>query len=422
MSKIHEIVKFIPNTFKNSYRTYALFMREYEEYLNGAEHTSLLQNISDYTLKELNVQSLEYANEHLYFTLHENAAYTPEILRYINQSAGTIDALKAYFKLSHNDDVNIQLSSDVIFKLSNTWHSSSRVYTVLGVSDRIESVVRVADGKSPFIERQIRAGNITILFLDSSVVLNENETLLVNNTTNAAVGLPYVPDFSLCTNMSVGDYVAVFDGVITGEYQVTSTSKGGVATVNITSAGTSYEVGDKVLAVENTGFFATVTHVGVNGEVAEVTVTSEGRFKSLPTLYIKSVSGVGCELTAVSTTIGRILNYRVTQPNVTSTFVYSNTTGTGSVNITQLVKSQVVVKQIVQMNNVLGSNNYIIDSLNLHEHSYKILTKTPYYLWKDVVDKHFHRYGFKYTVSYTTLEVFDTMNNSSNIEAGAYII
>lgn len=411
--KIHNVEKYVPSTFKVAYPRYAQLMSEYSKFLNAHDSSDTLNEYIDYVKGDFDTSNFFYKQNELFFNTQQTGDHISKVVRYVNDSAGSIDAIKCFFMLAHADKVEILVPKNVLIKSSNTIHSQTRVYNVVHPDTVIDKITRLSDTTTPFIEKQysVSTGSTTthVLMVDSSFNTADNDVVVVNSKDNAFAMNPYTPDFKDCTNFMIGDYITVSDRYIIGEYKVTSVLIGSVYTVDIRSGGTDYIVGDVVRSTTGNGFYAVVSGVDSVGSITSINVKNSGRFIVRPTLYTISQNGHSAVLDIGQNDIGKIGTFEVIQSNVDNVVTsVSASNANAFVSINQLHRTPVTKSVNLLTNSVLGINNFVIDSNNLHENSFTIITKTPELLWCDVVNTHLNRYGNTYRVVYNLIEVADT--------------
>lgn len=198
---------------------------------------------------------------------------------------------------------------------------------------------------------------------------------------------------------SLDDELNVTGAGLEGVIRVTNLKGGKVDSVNITSPGESYAVGDKILAEKleddfGFGFYAKVSKIGANGEITEVNVSDFGRgYRVVPPLYIKSGTGSHAKLEIVSSSIGAVNRIAILQPYVD----FDPTTATVELGNAAFEVGETTIfttRSYKDRRGVLGENSVLIDSDQYQQFSYDLVTALSSGVHRQIVDELLHPVGY----------------------------
>jgi hypothetical protein len=349
------------------------------------------------------------------------------LLRDFYLSRGSENSFRLLFRVLFGEDAAINYPRERLFVLSDAtyskdhWilttatnlrtdifdkiiHSSSLSLTVKGqisgTALSIDKVVPIVyDGKQ-YLKILVSETELDFKPLETVVISDGTfsvyETILPRaKLTIEQPGKMYRPD----------DAVIVHGAIINGYAKVKSITRGGVTGINIINPGQGYAVGDQVKTKytgDGTGFFATISKVGSNGEIQKFKIWSTGYdYSYIPSLEVISETGSGAELVAVSDTIGGIKKIEIVDQywgfnssNPTAT-VISNT-GTGaviSVDISGCISRDKLSykneKGILELNCILHDSDYF------QQYSYEVHSKVASSHFNDIVDDLLHPVGLQ---------------------------
>lgn len=206
---------------------------------------------------------------------------------------------------------------------------------------------------------------------------------------------------------SEGDPVDVYYCGKDGGYSVSKTLKGTVDGIQITIPGLGYAVGDRITDKNSNNFSGVVTAVNVSGSITGTKIRNRGyNYASLPLLKVykngvapPSTPGMGdAVLTAQTTTIGRILEIKKTEPYVDATdpSVFATVASTygvsASIDVSKITRFS--KKGWASNRGFLGENTTLIDSDINQQFSYRIISDVDPRRYLDLVDSLLHPVGY----------------------------
>ena len=411
----------IPQFLQEEYPQFISFIREYYNWLE-AEGTpdaprtdNFVRVLLDHTANNDVFESSEYIDQKMIglgFPNSSNLKIPPAhfiaMLRDFYTMRGNADSFKFLFRAFYNQDIDILFPREYLSGASSTrWGRSSQLYATMsdtGSNDfkiiadpanhssvkikGVTSGVEVQCERIEFIDMNGERFMKLIISDAFGKFTNREPIKLIFETHSITESLIVCNDLEIANaglNYQVGDVfeIASADAISLGTYQVAEVYNGSVSSINIISAGTGYVVGDSIIAEQSAsgaGFFGEVKAVNGTGGVTACRVSNKGwNYTTLPPLSIKSKTGTGAEIDAVSTTIGKIKKIETIYPTVSREVLQSFTldphSSTGSGASFSLVGSPIFTSPIEiaeKSKGLLGGNNIVTDSNYFQQFSYEI--------------------------------------------------
>ena len=364
----------------------------------------------------------------IHIPIHESITNKSLITHYLNvilSKRGTEAAIKAFFKLSFNEDVIISYPYRLLFipsitqhdtlhscLLSSTVKPNGNYYTLQGYSSGLVGSVETISyfEKDSLYYIYVEFHSTETLKLDERVDLIGAETIVC---VNEGVHVPKVNNVGKL--FVTGDIISFTNCVVQGEFEVVQLVKDSVS-VTVSAGGIGYKVGELILSNPNNGFFAKVHKVTAQGTIQEVRVYNGGNgFVDTPELKIYTVNGTGAVIHAFTKSGGGVNKIKVKQPALLPySTEYKAYTANGVMLDVELDRvPQTAHSNFLNNDHKTAINNFILDSNNTHNHSYNIITSLDIKYWKAYVDKYFHRSGYVYS-HINPITVTSTVNASVN--------
>lgn len=417
----HSVKDSIPNFVEYNYPDFVELIEIYYRHLLEQTDAQYVPDAHKYILADDDIDNyiaLLQAELGINIPIHESITNKSLITYYLNvilSKRGTEAAIKAFFKLSFNEDVIVNYPYRLLLISSITQHDilnscllqsdkkpSGNYYTIKGFSSGLEGSIE----KISYFERDDKYYSFIEFHSNSTLKLDERVDLIGTDTItciNTGVHVPLINNAGkLFKN---GDMISFTDCAVQGEFEVVQLIEDGI-TVNVDVAGTGYVKGELVLANPNNGFFAKIHSVDATGGILEVKVFNKGEgFTETPALKIYS-GGTGAVLSAFTQRGGGINKVKVKQPAILPLSekykVYSANGVMADVSLTRVPQTE--HSNFINNDHKTAINNFILDSNKTHNHSYKIITQLDIKYWKKYVDEYFHRSGYVYNhVSPTTV-------------------
>lgn len=410
----HSVKDSIPNFVEYNYELFVEMMELYYEHLLEQSDAKQLLDTHGYILADDTTDDYIARLQDelgLDIPIHESITNKSLITHYLNvilSKRGSEAGLRAFFKLAFNESVIVNYPYRLLFipsitkhdtlrscLLSSTTKPSSTYYSIKGFSSGVDGDIETVSTfeKNGLYYLYVEFHTNDVLKLDERVDLIGESTLSCINT-----GV-FVPNIKNSGKLyKVGDVISFTDCVVQGEFEVVQLETDGIS-VNIDDGGIGYAVSDIIMSSPNNGFFSKVDSVDVNGTITAIKVTSRGSgFIDTPVLKITSKNGSGAILRAFSQSSGGVKKIKVTQPALLPlSDDYKAYTANGVMLDVELERvPQTTHSNFVNNNHKTAINNFILDSNNIHNHSYNIITSLDLKYWKSYVDKYFHRSGYVY--------------------------
>lgn len=413
---LHAIRDNIPNFVEYNYPLFADFIEHYYEFLISDSDLKKLIEFHNYILanddKLDNYIDLLKEEVGLDIPIHEAFADNKKLvihyLNFILKKRGNESAIKALMKLSFNEDVIVEYPYKLLFIPSNTKHNvlktcllksevkpDKNYYSLKSYSSDLEGDIESISifEKNGFYYSFIEFYSTKDLKVNERIDLIGNDTIICNNEGVYEISIDNKGQY-----FKIGEIISFTDSIVQGEYIIVDITKGYIDSLSITSAGTGYKAGDVILSKPNKGFFAKVTTVGSNGEITAVELLNTGEeFEEMPEFYILS-EGTGAKISGTSKNIGGIKKVKILQPTLlkqSDQYTLYTNKGINATLTLGLVGSSNSTA-FLNNNHKTAINNFILDSKDIHEHSYNIITELDFKFWKKYLDKYLHRSGFVY--------------------------
>lgn len=353
------------------------------------------------------------------------------------ETRGSKASFKILFQLMFNKGVEIVYPRDYLMSLDGYTYLRTNQIVISGEFQLTENsgllglrsgTMSGIESFQPFYIDGSRYYIVNCNNIEDSFILNEpiQVTSYEYDIVYNEINLPLI-DISI---VNKGRYYKVGDKIIpnsnkfyNSHFIVDKVSKGTIDSINIVNGGTGYKVGDKIKTIGLSHFSASVSKIGLNGNILKITVKNKGyKFPELPQLYVNTVSGVDAVILAESNTIGRVESIRIQNGSLvhdTGNITYSIISEHGEGLIVKNV-GVTHYKRMEYKNNVtdISPKNMLMDSIDNHSHSYKIISDVPASKYKKVVDKYNNPTGYVYTSIYTKLNKV----NIANIEVVGELI
>jgi hypothetical protein len=324
------------------------FLANMLSYANIDETTlSFLENFSGTFLSDFPVDNLQSGLNKRTLVKH---------IREFYQSAGTENSVKFLFRLLFNEDVSIYYPTNDILRVSDgKWQndyvikvSNSRLNDdikelegseIRGLTSKAKALVEKVKtyvASNSFYVAEIYLRDIDPLFPISSFVPGEyisgtsiEDNLFSERIYHILVGTEIV---SPGLFNSPGDLVIIQSNIgVDGFVVVNDVEKGSIEDIEILDGGSGYALNEIITFSSSSGRRAKAKITGVDGSgaITTVNVTNQGYdYKELPVVNISTAGGSGAILYPVSSSIGKIKNFKIINfgvnynPNESETFPY----------------------------------------------------------------------------------------------------
>lgn len=319
-----------------------------------------------------------------------------EFIKHVNEffkTKGTEEAIKVFFKILFNDNVEIFYPRDEIFTASeSTWTEQKSIKvsrTGIAIEDIRKKILWFGTTGRFYVDEVVEyPDGIHAQLIISGLIGNiESQTKVRQNKDSA------VPGFELTLKKQFTKFLVLSPGY--GHHKddqfststaygnvvckVTSVNRGTITSVNITSAGTGYSsLTDTVTVSGGDGFPADIRLVTSSGQIVDTEIFYPGRmYSKVPALIINTENGENGLLTAVSTNIGGIRGIDIIESGINTPNTLDITLGNASVRLISGILS-VTSGNFSNFQNFLSSKNTVFEDEHYYQlFSYVLKTNTP---------------------------------------------
>ena len=413
MHILHSVPDSIPDFVESQYPLFAKLVESYYEYLLLNTDAKLLTDEHRYINSDFELEGyIDKLKNELGIDIPVNNEFNIElIIKFINfilSKRGTESGLKAFFKVAYKNDIIVSYPYNLLFIPSITRNMrtnycliitekevSTKVYSIKSYSSNIVGDIEeintfVFDNKFYSL---IEFYSDEYLLLDERVdLIGEIEYKGVNN----GVHIPIVNTPG--NSFKIGDIITFPNSVFQGEAEIVSLKKDFIG-LEVISSGTNYSINDYITTNPNNGFFAKIESVDTNGGVTKISIKNKGKgFTSKPEIIIHTDKGDGLNLNVKLNECGGIGDIKIIQPCLlpfqSVPTIYTDKGNTSNVFLKRV--PQVTTKKFLNDNHTNAINNIILDSNDVHNYSYNIITDLDIIHWKKYVDSYLHRSGYVY--------------------------
>lgn len=367
-----------PSFYKDEGENFILFAKAYYEWMEddwGAENDGLggpvreSRELFEYRDIDLTLEKfLEFfQKKYLYgipFDVIANKRFLLKHILDVYTSKGTIQGYRLLFKLLYNEDVQIYLPGEDIFKPSDgTWVSPK--YLELSANDRIKDYV----GKTI-----IGATSRVTATVENYVKENYNKDII--NVVYISNIIPDNKDFE------IGEKIVLLDEILdTTAINQAPNVLGSLDTITVINGGQGYNIGDVIKIVHRDVNTGNVISFGIDGVLAVTSLKTgngnlnfnitDGGFgyttNSLSFVYKSSANGSGASFSLGSITNARVIEYNTNllcdyaniQLNATTYGLPANTSANSSSVIgTALTMQNSTFGTIFNLDNISTGSGY----------------------------------------------------------------
>lgn len=367
-----------PSFYKDEGENFILFMKAYYEWMEsdwGATDDGLggpvreARELFEYRDIDLTLERFleNFQKKYLYgipFDVIANKRFLLKHILDVYTSKGTIQGYRLLFKLLYNEDIQIYLPGEDIFKPSDgTWVSPK--YLELSATDRINNYV----GK-------------TIIGATSKVTATV-ETFVKENNNRDIINVIYISNITPSNkDFEIGEKIVLLEEVLDTEaINQAPTILGSLDTITVINGGQDYNIGDVIKIVHLDETTGNVVSFGVDGILSVTSLKSsngninfnitDGGFgfttNALSFVYKSTANGSGASFSLGSLTNARVLDYNTDlicdyanlQIDVASYGFPANTSANATSNIGIVLSSQTATfGTIFNLDNISTGNGY----------------------------------------------------------------
>lgn len=430
----------LPEDIILNYPVFVGFVEKYYEWMNEYGFSKIL---NDY--KELlyhNISSIDYENKKMKalgidlsdVNLKVNGELLYKLLGEFLENRGNELSFRILFRIMFNAEISIVQSKDILFAPSDALYQNSQFVLITGTEPLSIDNTSLTGYKSKTMSG---VETFTQLYIsDQKYYLTEINNIIEKYTIGEPilVATDYkesnqilIPMYDLKIinggkNYKVNDIVYPDNNSLYGHFRVSKITKSGIDLINIKNKGTGYKVNDKIKTKTKSHFSAYISDVDVDGQILKIEIDCKGyKFESIPEYEIFSITGSSAELELVSEKIGCVEKFEYVG------FVFSNKnilpiypqSGTGL--IVEFIQVPGVSKsRYLNKKGFLGINSYILNSYDLHSHSYDLHSSVPKNKYETVFNRYVSPSGYVYRSFYkinkiVPVDTLEIIHNEINI-------
>lgn len=367
-----------PSFYKEEGENFILFMKAYYEWMESDWSSADgglggpikgARELFEYRDIDLTIEKFleNFQKKYLYgipFDVIANKRFLLKHILDVYTSKGTIQGYRLLFKLLYNEDVQIYLPGEDIFKSSDgTWVSPK--YLELSANDRITDYV----GK-------------TIIGATSKVTATV-ETFVKENYNRDVINVVYISNIiPKNKDFEIGEKIVLLEEILdTDAINQAPNVLGSLDTITVVNGGQGYNIGDVIKIVHRDVNTGNVVSFGIDGVLSVTSLKTgngnlnfnitDGGFgyttNSLSFVYRSSANGSGASFSLGSVTNSRIIQYNTDllcdyanlQLNATNYGFPANTSANATSNIgIALTTQNSTFGTIFNLDNILTGSGY----------------------------------------------------------------